>query len=265
MRHGARARAYGRALDLANDFAFLSALAVVRGVGSDLDCELARELDRAFGSDLKDVLDRALARDIARDLDSNADQNLVRDLARGRAVARALNSALARRSARHRVFARILGLVRDPVSIRDLAEELDSAVSGIRDSARSGVRELFHDLADTNDFGSVSHDEVAKDVARAVARTLHVEAFRPRGAAVQSTRSISGRATQKMLALAVRLLPAAQRPRYYEEFGVELAELSAQERWKYALRVLARAWELRRALAEAVHTSDGEPARRAEQ
>jgi hypothetical protein len=67
-----------------------------------------------------------------------------------------------------------------------------------------------------------------------------------------------------LIALAVRLLPVVQRARYREEFGVELVELPRRQRWGYALRVLAGAWELRKALIEAVRTSDGEPARRVE-
>ena len=62
----------------------------------------------------------------------------------------------------------------------------------------------------------------------------------------------------------VRLLPVAQRLRYREEFGDELAELPRSQRCGYALRVLARAWQLRRALVETVRTSDGEPVHRAE-
>jgi hypothetical protein len=66
-----------------------------------------------------------------------------------------------------------------------------------------------------------------------------------------------------LVVLAVRLLPVAQRPRYREEFGVELVELPRWSRWGYALRVVASAWEVRRALAEGVRASGGEPARRA--
>lgn len=67
-----------------------------------------------------------------------------------------------------------------------------------------------------------------------------------------------------MVGLAVRLLPVAQRPRYREEFGDELTELPRSQRCGYALRVLVRAWQLRRALVETVRTSDGESVRRVE-
>jgi hypothetical protein len=67
-----------------------------------------------------------------------------------------------------------------------------------------------------------------------------------------------------VVALAVRLLPAPQRPRYRAEFRVELVELPCRERLGYSVRVLAGAWELRMALVEAVRTPDGTAARRAE-
>lgn len=65
-----------------------------------------------------------------------------------------------------------------------------------------------------------------------------------------------------LVALAVRLLPAGQRPRYREEFGVELVELQRRQQRKYALRVLVSAGQLRCALIEAAHTGASEPSRR---
>jgi hypothetical protein len=82
--------------------------------------------------------------------------------------------------------------------------------------------------------------------------------------AADGARPMPSRATRGLVALAVWLLPVAQRLRYREEFGVELGELPRWARWRYALRVLVSAWELREALVEAVRTSDGESARRAE-
>jgi hypothetical protein len=73
-----------------------------------------------------------------------------------------------------------------------------------------------------------------------------------------------GRVIRGVVGLALRLLPVAQRPRYREEFGDELAELPRSQRCGYALRVLARAWQLRRALVETVRASDGESVRRVE-
>ncbi|MGH3973439.1 MAG: hypothetical protein ACRDS9_08935, partial [Pseudonocardiaceae bacterium] len=57
--------------------------------------------------------------------------------------------------------------------------------------------------------------------------------------------------------------PAAHQRRYHDEFCGELVELRSRERWGYALRVLAGAWELRRALAKTVCTPDGAAPRRA--
>jgi hypothetical protein len=74
--------------------------------------------------------------------------------------------------------------------------------------------------------------------------------------------STPGGVSRWLVTLAVRLLPVAQRPRYCEEFRVELVELPRRERLGYSLRVLARAWELRRALVESVRTPDGAIARR---
>ncbi|MGH3823762.1 MAG: hypothetical protein ACRDRA_13180 [Pseudonocardiaceae bacterium] len=56
----------------------------------------------------------------------------------------------------------------------------------------------------------------------------------------------------------------ALRGRYREEFLVELVELPGRRRLGHALQVLASAWELRRALKEAMRTPDGDVARRAE-
>lgn len=70
------------------------------------------------------------------------------------------------------------------------------------------------------------------------------------------------RVPQGLVALAVWMLPVRERPRYREEFGVELVELPRQEGLRYALRVLTRAWELRRVLT--VETLDGAPAHPAE-
>lgn len=143
---------------------------------------------------------------------------------------------------------RALALDLDRISARDLAL----------------ARTLARDLACTLDLDRVR----ALDRARALVSALdsaqqcapsRVDAVVARGAG-----STPGWVSWRLIALAVRLLPVAQRPRYRGEFGVELVELPRQKRWGYALRVLASAWELRKALIEAVRTSNGEPARRAE-
>jgi hypothetical protein len=67
-----------------------------------------------------------------------------------------------------------------------------------------------------------------------------------------------------MVVLTVRLLPVAERLRYLEEFGGELADLPRSQQLRYALRLLTGAWKLRTALVESVRTADGEPASQVE-
>ncbi len=64
--------------------------------------------------------------------------------------------------------------------------------------------------------------------------------------------SAPGRVSRGLVALAVRVLPVRDRPRYREEFRVELGALARSQRWGYGLRTLSRAWELHRALTETV-------------
>jgi hypothetical protein len=71
-----------------------------------------------------------------------------------------------------------------------------------------------------------------------------------------------GRVPQCLVALAVQVLPVPDRPRYAEEFRVELVDVPHRERLRYAFRILAGAWQLRRALTELPRTSDGVPVRR---
>jgi hypothetical protein len=65
-----------------------------------------------------------------------------------------------------------------------------------------------------------------------------------------------------LVALAVWLLPAPQRPRYHAEFHVDLVELPREQRLGYSMRVLAGAWELRWALVMAARSADRAAARR---
>jgi hypothetical protein len=55
-----------------------------------------------------------------------------------------------------------------------------------------------------------------------------------------------------LVAGAARFLPAAERDRYREEFESELFDLTGGRRAqiRYALRILGRAWSLRRALGD---------------
>lgn len=67
----------------------------------------------------------------------------------------------------------------------------------------------------------------------------------------------SGLVPRKLVALATRLLPPRERPRYGEEFHVELSELPSREQLRYALRVLANAGRLRRALLQKASSAGG--------
>jgi hypothetical protein len=90
---------------------------------------------------------------------------------------------------------------------------------------------------------------LARDLVSALDRARRCAAF---GASAVVAGATPGRAARGLVVLAVRLLPVAQRPRYREEFGVELVELPRWSRWGYALRVVASAWELRRASVEGI-------------
>jgi len=68
--------------------------------------------------------------------------------------------------------------------------------------------------------------------------------------------AVPERTLRGLVGLAVRVLPVRDRPRYAEEFRVELSEVPRRERWGYALRTLTRAWELRRVLTGTVRTPD---------
>ncbi|HET9255311.1 MAG TPA: hypothetical protein VFO16_08935 [Pseudonocardiaceae bacterium] len=74
--------------------------------------------------------------------------------------------------------------------------------------------------------------------------------------------SMPGQTSRGLVALAVWLLPAAQRSRYRAEFGADLVELPCQERLRYSVRVLLGTWEMRWVLG-AVRTRDSVAARRA--
>jgi hypothetical protein len=179
----------------------------------------------------------ALARDLASDLD-NAEV-LDGTLARANALALALAHASDLNLNLDRVLDRALNRA------RDLARALISALNLDRglglDRARDLARALVSDLVDLDPAARWAKEVVAG-----------------------GARSMPGRVPRGVVALAVRLLPAPQRPRYRAEFRVELVELPCRERLGYSVRVLAGAWELRMALVEAVRTPDGTAARRAE-
>ncbi len=176
----------------------------------------------------------ALARDLASDLD-NAEV-LVGTLARANALARALADAGA----------------------LDLAHaiDLDLALNHTRDLACALARDIAREVA----------RDLARDLARDIVRDLvdlDPMAHWARAVVAGGAGSMPGRVSGGLVALAVRLMPVAQQRRYHDELCGELVELPSRERWGYALRLLAGAWELRRALVEAACTPDGAAPRRA--
>ncbi|MGH3804261.1 MAG: hypothetical protein ACRDTD_29825, partial [Pseudonocardiaceae bacterium] len=159
-------------------------------------------------------------------------------------------------------------LARDLDVARELALNLARDLDRARDLACDLARDLARDLAHARDH---NHD-LASDLDRAHALAsalagsiVDLDHGAPRARAVVAcARSMPGQVSRGLVALAVLMLPVAQRSRYRAEFHVELVDLPRRERWGYALRVLASSWELRLALIEAVCSPDGATARRAE-
>jgi hypothetical protein len=79
--------------------------------------------------------------------------------------------------------------------------------------------------------------------------TVHAELLgaRPTSETRWASPAGSGRAARQLVALAVLVLPAHERARYAEEFRAELCELRLA-RMRYALRLVAHSWSLRRIL-----------------
>lgn len=166
------------------------------------------------------------------------------------------------------------GLARELADAHDLdhARKLDRKLALVLDRTRYRAHELAlgRELDLTIDLdlarGHARELDRALDRARELVRELANRSV-VLGASTESTVAacaMPGRAIWGVVGLAVRLLPVDQRPRYREEFGVELTDLPRRRRCGHALRLLAHAWELRRALVVAMRTADGEPARRAE-
>jgi hypothetical protein len=190
----------------------------------------------ASANTLANALD--LARTLARDLDHA--QFPAGTLARVNALAHTLSDA------------RALVVAGD----RDHAESLTLALA----RAKALASALTNANANANANANDPHRALARELARDLARELFdldATAHWAKAVIAGSGRSVSWR----LVALAVRLLPVSQRHRYRAEFGVELVELPCRERLGYARRVLADAWELRRALVEAARSADGAVAR----
>ncbi|MGH3780815.1 MAG: hypothetical protein ACRDRO_09370 [Pseudonocardiaceae bacterium] len=265
----ASARDRERVRDLASDLA--GARDRARGLASDLrrSTALARDLADVFDCGLIDASDyavtsarvRALTNDPDRDplrhelhrtlypyeqldaavhvtraLELDFPLNLGVDLALNRAVyleldptapARILNVALDLNFALDRAAENAAGLHR----IRNRARKLESALDFDR------ATDLAHNI---------------RSAAQEVAAVTDGVDLKP------------GRVSGGLIALAVQMLPASQRPRYRAEFRADLVELSHWEALKYAHGVLASVWELRRALVESMRTAADAAAQRVE-
>jgi hypothetical protein len=227
------ARVLARANDLGRANSLANALTLARDLASDLHLDHAEALVGTLAR--VNALALALARANALNLDNTLD--IAHTLTLSHHLARALTSA----------SDLVVNPSRDVTRTSDLtharfarASDLPSDLPSDLDVARGLVRDLVRDLVDL---------DPAAHWAKAV-----VAGGAP---------SMPGLLSRGLVALAVRLLPVSQRSRYRAEFRVELLELSRRERLGYALRVLAGAWELRRALVDAVYTPDGAAARRA--
>jgi hypothetical protein len=188
----------------------------------------------------------SLAHDVARRLDRVHDRFRVRHLDHDRALdadyIRRFDCAvdLARSLARVLVSDLDLGDYGDHDHARDLARARD--VAQVLDVVRADAR--------------VYAEESARDFDRVWTRTTELvnvlERLMP--AATQESGKAPAarpaRAAQGLAQAAARVLPAAHRCRYREEFHCELHELAAAKtpRWRqllYAVRLLDRAWVLR--------------------
>jgi hypothetical protein len=65
----------------------------------------------------------------------------------------------------------------------------------------------------------------------------------------------ASRRTRCATNIAVRLLPPSDRSRYRQEFAAELADLPRTDQAPYAIRLVTRAWSLRRSLQSSSHRS----------
>ncbi|MBV9143066.1 MAG: hypothetical protein JO115_19495 [Pseudonocardiales bacterium] len=231
-RDGAIARAVVLASDRDLNLDLTSAVQVAGTLASALDLDRAHVLDQA----------RALAGDLVRDLTSALDSDHHRH--RDRAVNRAA------------------------VTARDLARALDLALGGVLDRhdvpdrAAGGDLDLTRDLASAlasyhallcalANYPTLDRDRnLAADFTqyRNLAHGLACCLDRHSAGSVTADAK-GGRSMPRMVRVAVRLLPRSWQTRYREEYRAELAQLCPSERYEYARRVLAGAWQLRRALA----------------
>ncbi len=291
-RRAARARAYAGELIRTLALTLDRVCALDRALARDLDCVRVLDLTSACARAL--ALDIASARNVVRALDRNLDRDDDRaraddlDTVLYAANVRALKlvDVLDRPSACASGFARafvnaFVGSY-DLASARNSALAFDHALDLASANANASVRARIRVSAFPSVSAFVSAFVSALDLDRALAlanalvldfdrdlalvdaldrarvrdRARRSAASGAGAVVVGGARAMPGRTTRGLIALAVWLLPVGQRPRYHAEFGVELVELPRRQRWGYALRVLASALELRRALVVAVRTWD---------
>ncbi len=205
------------------------------GLDLDLVVEAAHTLVSALGLNG----DHALAE--ARDWASALDNSLL-ELTRAATDAREFASARADAANHARELASALGHAASHARELASARDHDRSHAVVRDLDL--LRDLARDLARDSDLAGrlavyLAFHSVTSEVQERVAR---------------SAKSMPGR----VVALAVRMLPASERVRYREEFRSELLDpeflkLPRRKRLGYALRVLVRTPTLRWALREPSH------------
>lgn len=194
----------------------------------------ARSLARSLARELAEALElariQARSLDLARAPDRELAFDLVRDLDRALDAARALASSL---TLAHLAFAGFSA--RHLLRVRDNARALDRTLDPVRTQGRPRCRELRLDLAPVEDL------------------LLQVQAGLTQAGKGSALRA--SRPAQWLTKAAIRLLPAADRPRYCEEWRAELWELAVQRvprrrQTAHAVRIAAGVWATRRSILE---------------
>jgi hypothetical protein len=200
------------------------------------DPDLASQLAAAFDRTRALILDLAFSRNLAR-----SDRDLARDLARAVQRARAKVSDLAG----------ILDRAQELADDSDFAREPKCLLEGLLD--RVQALDLYldraFDLDGAHELGS------AIDLAELLASDLdaastHALGRRNPGRGRAGGSGRVGRSARRLASAAARLLPAADRARYAEEYRSELWELaqageSRRRQAAYGLRQLRSALALR--------------------
>jgi hypothetical protein len=215
---------------------------------NDLDPELGLDLGLVFEA----------AHTLGSALGLNGDHVL--DDARGWASALGNSLKLARAATDAGEFASARGDA--AIHARELANAFVRAATHARELASARDRARGHAVDRVRDLDRDLSRDLARDLARyrglagslAVYLAFHSVTPEVKEQVARSAHSMPGR----VVALAVRMLPASERVRYREEFRSELLDpeflmLPRRKRLGYALRVLARTPSLRWALRDPAH------------